>query len=118
MLHRDLFGPSRTMILGGNYYGLVIVDDFSRFTWTLFIASKDHAFTAFKHLARVLENENSCHISSIKSDHGVSLKMKDLKIFAQTWHQTQFFSSKNTSAEWCRGEEKSFFGRTSPNSVK
>jgi len=70
LLRMDLFGPSCTMSLGGNYYGLVIVDDFSRFNWTLFIVSKDHAFTTFKHLARVLENENNCHISSIKSDHG------------------------------------------------
>ena len=30
LLHMDLFGPSRTMSLGGNYYGLVIVDDYSR----------------------------------------------------------------------------------------
>ena len=36
LLHIDLFGPSRTMSLGGNYYGLVIVDDYSRFTWTFF----------------------------------------------------------------------------------
>jgi len=36
LLHLDLFGPSRTKSLGGNYYGFVIVDDFSRFTWTLF----------------------------------------------------------------------------------
>ena len=28
LLHMDLFGPSRTMSLGGNYYALVIVDDF------------------------------------------------------------------------------------------
>jgi len=32
LLHIDLFGPSRTMGLGGTYYGLVIVDDYSRFT--------------------------------------------------------------------------------------
>jgi len=32
LLQMDLFGPSRTMSLGGNYYGLVIVDDFSKFT--------------------------------------------------------------------------------------
>ena len=32
LLHMDLFGPSRTMSLGGNYYGLVIVDDFFRYT--------------------------------------------------------------------------------------
>jgi len=70
LLHMDLFGPSRTMNVGGNYYGLVIVGDFSRFTWTLFIVSKDHAFIAFKHLAKVLENENNCHISLIKSDYG------------------------------------------------
>jgi len=28
LLHMDLFGPSRTKSLGGNYYGLVIVDDY------------------------------------------------------------------------------------------
>ena len=27
-LHMDLFGPSRTMSIGGNYYGLVVLDDF------------------------------------------------------------------------------------------
>jgi len=32
LLHMDLFGPSRTMSLGGNLYGLVVVDDFSRYT--------------------------------------------------------------------------------------
>jgi len=31
LLHMDLFGLSRTMSLGENYYALVIVDDFSRF---------------------------------------------------------------------------------------
>jgi len=35
LLHIDLFGPSRTMSLGGNYYALVVVDDFSKFTWTM-----------------------------------------------------------------------------------
>ena len=40
LFHMDLFGPSRTTSLGGNYYALVIVDDFSRYTWTLFLESK------------------------------------------------------------------------------
>ncbi len=48
LLHMDLFGPSRTMSLGGNYYALVVVDDFSRFTWTMFLESKSNAFSAFK----------------------------------------------------------------------
>ena len=33
LLHMDLFGPTRTTSLGGKKYGLVIVDDYSRFTW-------------------------------------------------------------------------------------
>jgi len=40
LLHMDLFGLSRTKSLGCNYYGLVIVDDYSQFTWTSFIAQK------------------------------------------------------------------------------
>jgi len=54
LLHIDLFSPSRTMSLGGNYYGLVVIDDYSHFTWTLFIATKDEAYHAFKKLAEVI----------------------------------------------------------------
>ena len=32
LLHMNLFGPTRTTSLGGKKYGLVIIDDFSRFT--------------------------------------------------------------------------------------
>ena len=61
MLHMDLFGPSRTMSIGGNYYGLVIVDDFFRYTWTLFLVTKDEAFSAFKKLAKIVQNEKKLH---------------------------------------------------------
>jgi hypothetical protein len=37
MLHIDLFGPIAYISIGGNKYGLVIVDDYSRFTWVLFL---------------------------------------------------------------------------------
>jgi len=56
LLHMDLFGPSRILSLGGNYYALVIVDDFSRYTWTLFLESKSDAISTFKKLARRLQN--------------------------------------------------------------
>jgi len=48
------------MSLGGNYYALVIVDDFSRFTWTLFLESKSDAFSAFKKLARSTTKKRVC----------------------------------------------------------
>jgi len=70
VLHIDLFGPSRVASLSGNLYALVIVDDYSRYTWTLFLAYKNYAYKAFKKLAKVLQNENGCCVKSICSDHG------------------------------------------------
>jgi len=52
MLYMYLFGPSRTMSLSGNLYALVIVDDFFRYTWTLFLAAKNDIFHALKDLSR------------------------------------------------------------------
>jgi len=62
-LHMDQI---RTMSLGGNLYVLVIVDDFSRFTWTLFLTIKNDTFHAFKRLAKFLENEKSSKLCLFK----------------------------------------------------
>ena len=70
LLHIDLFGPSRAMSLCGNYYGLVIVDDYSRYTWTLFFRTKNDAFDVFRKLVKVIQNEKGLNIVSIRSDHG------------------------------------------------
>jgi hypothetical protein len=37
MLHMDLFGPVAYISIGGNKYDLVIIDDYSRFTWVFFL---------------------------------------------------------------------------------
>ncbi|GJS29068.1 retrovirus-related pol polyprotein from transposon TNT 1-94 [Tanacetum coccineum] len=43
LLHIDLCGPMRVASVNGKRYILVIVDDYSRFTWVKFLASKDEA---------------------------------------------------------------------------
>ena len=48
----DLFGPSRTISLGGKSYAFVIVDDFSRYTWVLFLAHKNDVFYEFSKLCK------------------------------------------------------------------
>ncbi|GJW51460.1 retrovirus-related pol polyprotein from transposon TNT 1-94 [Tanacetum coccineum] len=40
-LHMDLCGPMRIKSINGKKYILVIVDDYSRYTWTHFLRSKD-----------------------------------------------------------------------------
>nr|GEV00415.1 retrovirus-related Pol polyprotein from transposon TNT 1-94 [Tanacetum cinerariifolium] len=43
LLHMDLYGPMRVASINRKNYILVIVDDYSRFTWVKFLASKDEA---------------------------------------------------------------------------
>ncbi|GKE28585.1 retrovirus-related pol polyprotein from transposon TNT 1-94 [Tanacetum coccineum] len=43
LLHMDLCGPMRVASINGKRYILVIVDDYSRFTWVRFLKSKDKA---------------------------------------------------------------------------
>ena len=40
LLHVDLMGPTRTESLRGKRYIMVIVDDFSRYTWMEFLRKK------------------------------------------------------------------------------
>ena len=44
LLHMNTVGPSRVMSVGGKWYVLVIVDDFSRYSWVFFMRTKDEAF--------------------------------------------------------------------------
>ena len=63
----NIFGPSRTISFGGNYYAFVIVDDYSRFTWTLFLTHKRDVFHAFKKLAKIIQNKKNLKIAYIRS---------------------------------------------------
>ena len=36
-LHLDLMGPTRTESLGGKRYIMVVVDDFTRYTWVILL---------------------------------------------------------------------------------
>ncbi|GJT71533.1 putative ribonuclease H-like domain-containing protein [Tanacetum coccineum] len=41
LLHMDLFGPTNIRSIDQKYYSLVVTDDFSRFTWTFYLGTKD-----------------------------------------------------------------------------
>ncbi|GKD81710.1 retrovirus-related pol polyprotein from transposon TNT 1-94 [Tanacetum coccineum] len=53
-----------------NRYTLVIVDDYSRYTWTIFLKDKTEAFDQFEIFSRKIQNQLGCSILSIRTDHG------------------------------------------------
>ncbi|GKE92981.1 retrovirus-related pol polyprotein from transposon TNT 1-94 [Tanacetum coccineum] len=70
LLHMYLFGPSSIQSYGGNFYTLIIVDYYSRYTWTLFLKEKNEAFDKFKALGKNLQKLLSHSIISIRTDQG------------------------------------------------
>jgi hypothetical protein len=74
LLHMDLFGPVAYLSIGGSKYGLVIVDDFSRFTWVLFLQDKSETQGTLKHFLRRAQNEFELKVKKTRSDNGSEFK--------------------------------------------
>ena len=81
LLHLDLFGPTKTPSLGGKKYGMVIVDDFSRYGWVMFLAHKDEAFKLFEKFCKKIQNEKGTSIVSIRSDHRIEYENQHFESF-------------------------------------
>ena len=70
LLHMDLFGPKWIASLSGKYLCLVIVDDYSRYSWVFFLSQKNDTFDTFRIFAMKIQNELELKIKIIQSDHG------------------------------------------------
>nr|GEU43608.1 retrovirus-related Pol polyprotein from transposon TNT 1-94 [Tanacetum cinerariifolium] len=55
LLHMDLYGPMRVARINGKKYILVIVDNYSRYTWTLFLRSKDKTPKVLKEFLTIIQ---------------------------------------------------------------
>lgn len=53
----NLFGPTRTTSIGGKRYAFVIVDDYSRFTWVMFLTNKDDTLKNFEFFCKKIQRE-------------------------------------------------------------
>jgi hypothetical protein len=74
LLHMDLFGPVAYLSIGGSKYGLVIVDDFSRFTWVFFLQDKSETQGTLKRFLKRAQNEFELKVKKIRSDNGSEFK--------------------------------------------
>jgi hypothetical protein len=81
LLHMDLFGPISYISIGGNKYGLVIVDDFSCFTWVFFFQDKSEAKGIVKKFIRRVQNKFELKVKNIKSDNGSEFRNTQVEEF-------------------------------------
>nr|GEV98121.1 ribonuclease H-like domain-containing protein [Tanacetum cinerariifolium] len=81
MLHMDLFRPTFVKSLNKKSYCLVVTDDYSRFTWVFFLATKDETSPILKTFIIGLENQLGLQVKVIRSDNGTEFKNHDLNQF-------------------------------------
>ena len=93
LIHLDLFGPIDTTSLGGSKYAFVIVDDYSRYTWTYFLAHKSDCFKCFSKFCKLTQNEKGFMISSIRSDHGGEFQNREFQNFCEVNGYNHNFST-------------------------
>nr|GEW74775.1 retrovirus-related Pol polyprotein from transposon TNT 1-94 [Tanacetum cinerariifolium] len=63
LLHMDLGGPMRVASINRKKYILVIVDDYSRYTWTLFLHSKDDTPEVLKEFLTMIQRNLQAPVS-------------------------------------------------------
>jgi len=81
LIHLDLFRPVTYLSLGGNKYGLVIVDDYSRFTWVLFVYDKSQVQEKVKIFVSRAQKEFGLPIKKMRSENRTKFKNTQVEGF-------------------------------------
>jgi transposase InsO family protein len=79
--------------MGGKWYVLVIVDDYSHYSWGFFLESKDEVFEHFWSLALRLNNEHPNCLKAIRSDNGIEFRNASFDQFCLEHGVDQQFST-------------------------
>nr|GFB71720.1 putative ribonuclease H-like domain-containing protein [Tanacetum cinerariifolium] len=113
LLHMDLCGPMRIASINGKRYVLVIVDDYSRYTWVHFLRSKDEApEVIIKFLKRITVLRQS-PVIIIRTDNGTEFKNQVLKEYFDTVGISHQMSSVRTPQQNGVVERRKFKTRAS-----
>ncbi|GKD22800.1 putative ribonuclease H-like domain-containing protein [Tanacetum coccineum] len=78
MLHIDLFGPTSIRSINHKIYCLVVTDDYNRFSWVFFLATKDETSEILKTFITGIENQINHKVKIIRCDNGTEFKNNDM----------------------------------------
>ena len=87
-------GLTRTKSFGGKRYIMVVVDDFTRYTWVILLRSTSYALEHIEALCTRLQNEKSLKID--QSNHGKEFENSYMESFCTRSGISQEFSAPIT----------------------
>ncbi|KAI3664951.1 hypothetical protein L6452_43565 [Arctium lappa] len=92
----DLCGPMKTKSIGKKKYVLVVVDDYSRYTWVKFLKSKDETPEILINLIKIIQTNKQKQVKVVRSDNGTEFKNSTLQAFYDDQGIQQQFSAART----------------------
>ncbi|GJY35054.1 retrovirus-related pol polyprotein from transposon TNT 1-94, partial [Tanacetum coccineum] len=96
LLHMDICGPMRVASVNGKKYILIIVDDYSRFTWLKYLRSKDEAPDFKIKFLKMIQVRLKAHVRRIRTDNGTEFVNQTLREYYEKVgisHETSFARS-------------------------
>ncbi|KAI3669359.1 hypothetical protein L6452_40592 [Arctium lappa] len=96
LLHLDLCGPMRTQSLGGKKYVLVIVDDYSRYTWVKFLRSKDETPEVLITFLKTTQVKMQRPVNFLRTDNGTEFKNKIVDEYLESVGISHQYSAART----------------------
>nr|GFA84497.1 retrovirus-related Pol polyprotein from transposon TNT 1-94 [Tanacetum cinerariifolium] len=91
----DFCGPIRVQSINGKRYVLVVVDDYSRYTWVFFLHSKDEASEVIISFIKKTQVNLQLQVQCIRTDSCTKFKNKTLtKFFDEVGITQQFFAAR------------------------
>jgi transposase InsO family protein len=80
----DLVGPACVCSVGGKWYVLVIMDDYSHYAWVFFLADKGETLGFVRDLILRLKHERHGDVvRAIRSDNGIEFKNSHFETFCR-----------------------------------
>ncbi|GKB18316.1 retrovirus-related pol polyprotein from transposon TNT 1-94, partial [Tanacetum coccineum] len=70
LLHMDLFRPVTPRSINYEKYTLIIVDEYSRYTWVYFLKKKSQAPETIMSFIKRVENQNDIKVKQLRTDNG------------------------------------------------
>ncbi|GKD37968.1 retrovirus-related pol polyprotein from transposon TNT 1-94, partial [Tanacetum coccineum] len=79
LLHMDLCGPMHVASINGKKYIFIIMDEYSRFTWVMFLASKDEAPDFIIKFLKMTQVRLNTTVRNIRTDNGTEFVNQTLR---------------------------------------
>ena len=83
LIHGDLCGPINPQTAGQNRYIFVLIDDYSRYMWSILLREKGEAFEKFRKFKAIIEQETKTMIRVFRTDRGGEFTSGEFREFCE-----------------------------------